>query len=197
MSLSTRLCVCLCVRVCDAERARERVSVSEKSCVCVLTRGVCVCVCGIDTLVRPNEAFYRASIEPLSKLVQVCIIFLRALTWIPATAVYYYYHYYYIYMYMYVYVYIYMYVCMYVYIHTYIYTDICIHIHIHIDTYEQTSSKLAKYAGFFYAPLPDRFDRCVFYGSGNALDQWEPTDDPWTEYKNWYITNTNISLYYC
>ena len=45
--------------------------------------------------------------------------------------------------------------------------------------------KLAA-AGFFYAPIPGCTDRCIFYASGNALFNWDPADDPWTEYKKWY-----------
>jgi len=46
--------------------------------------------------------------------------------------------------------------------------------------------KLAA-AGFFYAPIPGCTDRCIFYASGNALFNWDPNDDPWTEYQKWYF----------
>ena len=41
-------------------------------------------------------------------------------------------------------------------------------------------------SGFFYAPIPGCTDRCIYYASGNALFNWDPNDDPWTEYKKWY-----------
>jgi len=50
---------------------------------------------------------------------------------------------------------------------------------------EMNAHKLAA-AGFFYAPIPGCTDRCIFYASGNALFNWDPNDDPWTEYKKWY-----------
>ena len=50
---------------------------------------------------------------------------------------------------------------------------------------EMNIHKLAA-AGFFYAPIPGCTDRCIFYASGNALFNWDPSDDPWTEYKKWY-----------
>jgi hypothetical protein len=50
---------------------------------------------------------------------------------------------------------------------------------------DMNAHKLAA-AGFFYAPIPGCADRCIFYASGNALFNWDASDDPWTEYKKWY-----------
>lgn len=50
---------------------------------------------------------------------------------------------------------------------------------------EMNYHKLAQ-AGFFYAPIQGCPDRCIMFATGNALFNWDPDDDPWTEYKKWY-----------